>query len=73
MPRPESAAIPVAPRRTLLEWIEPDGDTTSFTPPACSSQVQALHARILPDPHTAKNETSEPLQPPAGLRLAPLG
>ncbi|MCF8708682.1 hypothetical protein ACH37Y_17970 [Sphingomonas paucimobilis] len=74
MPRSQSAAIPAAPRKTLLEWIEhDDGNTTGFPQPPCSAQAQALHARILFDPANHKAEAPEPLQPPAGLRLAPLG
>ena len=74
MPRSQSAAIPAAPRKTLLEWIEhDDGNTTGFPQPPCSAQAQALHARTLFDPATPKAEAPEPLQPPAGLRLAPLG
>ncbi|MGI8365982.1 hypothetical protein [Sphingomonas paucimobilis] len=74
MPRSQSAAIPSAPRKTLLEWIEhDDGNTTGFPQPPCSAQAQALHARILFDPANHKAEAPEPLQPPAGLRLAPLG
>jgi hypothetical protein len=42
-------------------------------PASCSAQAQALHARILFDPANHKAEAPEPLQPPAGLRLAPLG
>lgn len=68
------AAIPPSPRKTLLEWIEnDDGDTTSFTPPRCSEQAQALHAQIVQMPDDARNHAGGPLQPPPGLRLAPLG
>lgn len=74
MPRRQSAAIPATPRKTLLEWIEfDDGDTTRFSQPACSSQAQALHAQIVPDPKDGTGEPSEPIAPPPGLRLAPLG
>ena len=74
MPRSQSAAITAAPRKTLLEWIEhDDGNTTGFPQPPCSAQAQALHARILFDPANHQAEAPEPLQPPAGLRLAPLG
>jgi hypothetical protein len=59
---------------TLLQWIEfDDGDTTSFTHPACTSQAQALHARIALEPHDGKSEACQPLQLPTGLRLPPLG
>jgi len=69
MPSGTKAAIPAAPRKTLLEWIdEDDGDTTGGPPP-CGAKDQALHARIL----TTEGTESEPLQPPPGLRLAPLG
>jgi hypothetical protein len=74
MRRRQTAAIPAAARMTLLQWIEfDDGDTTSYAPPACSSQVQALHARIVLDPGDDKTGAPEPLQPPPGLRLPPLG
>jgi hypothetical protein len=68
MPRRQIAAIPAAPRKTLLEWID-DGDTTG-TQPACSPKDQALHACI---PFDDRGGPAEPLQPPPGLRLAPLG
>jgi hypothetical protein len=74
MPGPTRAPIPAALRKTLLEWIESDdGDTTSFTPPACSPQAQLLHAWFALDPRDGTAEVREPLQPPAGLRLPPLG
>jgi hypothetical protein len=60
-----------APRKTLLEWIDlEDGDTPGSIQPACSAKIQALHAQILV---AAGNAPAEPIQPPAGLRLAPLG
>ncbi|PTD15880.1 hypothetical protein CV103_21340 [Sphingomonas fennica] len=68
------SAIAPTPRKTLLQWIEfDDGDPTGFTHPACSPQAQALHARIVLDPHEARGDPCEPLQPPSGLRLPPLG
>ncbi|MDF0490412.1 hypothetical protein PX554_19980 [Sphingomonas sp. H39-1-10] len=74
MARRNRAAIPPEPRKSLLEWIESDdGDSTGSTPPACSRQAQSLHARILADPAHDRGETPEPLAPPSGLRLAPLG
>jgi len=74
MARHHSAAIPPAPRKTLSQWIEfDDGDTTDITRPACSIQAQALHARIFHDPNEGNSEAPEPLQPPPGLRLPPLG
>lgn len=74
MLRDKGAAIPATPRMTLLEWIElDDGDTTGFTHPACSSQAQALHARIVLAPNDGKSEAHELLQPPSRLRLPPLG
>lgn len=71
---PRAAAVPPAPRKTLLEWIDHDnGDTTGTTQPTCSAEVQALHARILVAAgHEARGQ-SEPLEPPPGLHLAPLG
>jgi hypothetical protein len=73
-PRPAGAAIPAAPQNTLLEWIElDDGNTTDPPQPPCSKQAQAIHARIMLDPHSHQNETAEPLQAPTGLRLPPLG
>lgn len=69
-----AAAIPPAPRKTLLEWIDiDDGDTTGTTQPACSTEVRALHANLLVAlSHEARGQP-EPLEPPPGLRLAPLG
>ena len=74
MPPAPRAAIPAAARKTLLEWIDlDDGDTASTTQPACSADVQALHARILLSAADDSHGQPEPLQPPPGLRLAPLG
>ena len=74
MPRRKSTAIPSSPRKTLLQWIESDdGDTTDFTPPACDARIQALHARLLLDPEGSSGEAPEPLEPPPGLGLPPLG
>ena len=74
MPLGASAAIAPTIRKTLLQWIETDdGDTPSFTRPACTPQAQALHARIGIDPRDGKGDACEPLQPPAGLLLPPLG
>lgn len=68
------AAIPPAPRKTLLEWIDiDDGHTTGTTQPACSAKVQALHAQILLPAGGRGQGYAEPLEPPSGLRLAPLG
>ena len=65
-----TAAIPAATRKTLLEWIEQDdGDTTSSSIPQCSQQATTLHAQIL----VAQEGRGEPIQPPVGLHLAPLG
>jgi hypothetical protein len=73
-PRRRGATIPPVLRKTLLDWIETDdGDTAGFTPPACSPRARALHARIVVDPQGGAGESREPLQPPAGLRLPPLG
>ncbi|WP_054439669.1 hypothetical protein [Novosphingobium sp. ST904] len=71
---PHSAAIPPAPRNTLLEWIDnDDGNAPALSYPATSAQVAALHARIVVAPDDGRNELREPIQPPPGLRLAPLG
>lgn len=73
MAKADRAPVPAAPRKTLLEWIDhDDGDTTGTTQPACSAAVQSLHAAICA-PVEHDREHAEPLQPPAGLRLAPLG
>lgn len=73
MARGNAAAIPPAPRKTLLEWIElDDGDTTSPTEPVRSAQARAFHRGIFLDATSGKGETHEPL-PPSGLLLAPLG
>ncbi len=66
-------AIAPATRKTLLEWIEiDDGHTTGTTHPVCSAAVQTLHAQILL-PAGGGRGFVEPLEPPPGLRLAPLG
>ena len=73
MPQRKRAAIPAAPHRSLIEWIENDGNSADISQPACSSQAKALHARILSDPYDGNRETPEPLACPAGLPLPPLG
>lgn len=73
MPHRKRAAIPAASRKSLIEWIENDGNSTDISQPACSNHAQALHARILSDPGDGNRETPEPLQAPPGLRLPPLG
>lgn len=75
MPRRPPAAIPAAPRKTLLEWIAcDDGDTTGLARPACSAQVETLHAAIVAGVQGGPGgDAREPLHLPAGLRLAPLG
>ena len=74
MPRRIGAAIPAAPRKTLLDWIGlDDGNTTGFSPPPCSKQARAVHGQIMLDPQSHQTETAEPLQPPCDLRLPPLG
>ena len=73
MARARAAAIPPTPRKTLLEWIESDDGDTNLTHPVCSTQVQALHARILHDPRGHAGDAAVPLEPPPGLRLAPIG
>jgi hypothetical protein len=74
MPRHPRAAIPAAPRMTLLQWIEhDDGNTIASTQPACKTQVQDFHARIALAPQDGRRDAAEPLAPPPGLALAPLG
>ncbi|OHT21627.1 hypothetical protein [Edaphosphingomonas haloaromaticamans] len=74
MSRDKRAAIPAAPRNTLLQWIgSDDGDTTDFSPPACNTNIQALHARMLLDPEKTSEGRPEPLEPPPSLGLPPLG
>lgn len=68
----DHAAIPAAPRKTLLEWIDhDDGDTTGTSQPATSADIQTLHASVLAA--LDRSDRREPLQPPPGLHLAPLG
>ncbi len=75
MPRRPPAAIPAAPRKTLLEWIAgDDGDTTGLARPACSAQAETLYPAIVAGAQGgAGGGAREPLHAPAGLRLAPLG
>lgn len=73
MARRKRAPATIAPRKTLLEWIDlENGDTTNILAPSCSPQVQALHAKILVA-GDRQGQSAEPLQPPPGLWLAPLG
>lgn len=70
----QQAAVPAAPRKTLLEWIEhDDGDTPAYGMPICSTALQALHAGIAIAPAGQGGNAFEPLSPPPGLALAPLG
>jgi len=72
MTRRTDAVIPAAPRKTLLEWIDhDDGDTPSLTQPACSPAASAFHAQVALAADGSR--AAERLQPPPGLRLAPLG
>jgi hypothetical protein len=74
MARRKPAAATIAPRKTLLAWIDiDDGDKSENLPPACSVQVQALHAHIFIAVDGRQGPPAEPLQPPPGLGLAPLG
>lgn len=69
MPR-DSEAIPPVLRKTLLEWIESDdGNSPSTSQPVVSDRLAALHARVAATP----DDQREPITPPPGLRLAPLG
>ena len=74
MARASRAAIPASSRKTLLNWIDhDDGDTPGTTQPVCSPNVQALHAQVLLSPGSDRHGRGEPLQPPSGFHLAPLG
>ncbi|MBQ8101581.1 MAG: hypothetical protein IJ127_01520 [Afipia sp.] len=74
MARVQMAAIPAAPRCTLLHWIENDhGNTSELSRPACSKQAQALHAKIILDAGTREDGPADPIPPPTGLSLPPLG
>lgn len=74
MPASRRARIPPAPRKTILDWIETDdGNAPRTIQPDCSAEVQALHARVLAAAGESRRERSEPLQPPPGFNLAPLG
>lgn len=74
MPRSRSPAIPPAPRKTLLEWIESDdGHTADIAPPACSKQAKAIHAQVLRGLQGGQGGGFEALNAPAGLPLPPLG
>ena len=73
MPHPKRAAIPAAPRKSLIEWIENDGNSADISQPACSSQAKTLHTRIVADPYDGTLETPEPLGCPSGFPLPPLG
>ena len=62
MPPAQSAAIPAAPRKTLLEWIEhDDGNTTGFPQPPCSAQAQALSAGVIGQSARVKMESGRVL------------
>jgi hypothetical protein len=74
MARRKRAAATIAPRKSLLEWIYlDDGDNSKILAPTCSGDVQTLHARIVAAADDRKEQRGEPLQPPPGLGLAPLG
>jgi hypothetical protein len=67
---PQRAAIPPVLRKTLLEWIESDdGNTPTLAQPAVSPKLAALHAHLF----VAPDDIREPIAPPPGLPLAPLG
>lgn len=72
MARARRARIPAAARKTLLQWIDlDDGPTTVSSKPVCSADVQDLHTRIVVAESQGRH--AERLEPPPGLRLAPLG
>jgi hypothetical protein len=74
VPQRKRAAATIAPRKTLLEWIDyEDGDTTEILAPSCSPQVQALHAKILVPGNDRQAQPADTIQPPPGLWLPPLG
>ncbi|PZU05768.1 MAG: hypothetical protein DI605_21060 [Sphingomonas sp.] len=74
MVRRQAAAIPAAPRCTLLHWIEDDhGDSSEPSRPACSKQAEALHAKIILGADTREDGPADPIPPPSGLCLPPLG
>lgn len=66
----DGAGIPAVLRKPLLEWIESD-DGNSPTPaqPVISARLAELHATVV----TPADDLREPITPPPGLRLAPLG
>jgi hypothetical protein len=66
-------AIPAAPRKTILEWIEHDGDTTPLAAPPDDKGSQAFHARIAHEPDRQQGRAAGPMPAPSGLRLPPLG
>ena len=71
---PRSAAVPPASRKTLLEWIDhDDGDTSGTAQPTCSREAQDLHAKVYAALGLEARGGFEPLQPPPGLHLAPIG
>ncbi|RSV44385.1 hypothetical protein CA234_02930 [Sphingomonas sp. ABOLE] len=60
------------PRKTLLEWIETDASDPAYDGrPSCSPKLTALHHAVVIQP--THGEAREPLTPPQGLALAPLG
>ena len=73
MPRRNRPAPPAAPRMTLSQWIEhDDGNTSRFAQPVCSTQVQALHARIILASPDLRGDAAGRLPAPLRLALAPL-
>lgn len=67
-------AVPTPSRKTLLEWIDTDeGDEISFAQISGSvhwTRQQRFHAEFAFAPDDG---AGEPLAPPPGLALAPLG
>jgi hypothetical protein len=64
------------PRKTLLEWItDDDGDQPDHAQLVSSPAIAALHVRIVRgQPGAGDNDgPREPLPPPPGFGLAPLG
>ena len=67
------SAIPATPRKTLLQWINDDGDTTTLAAPTRDKNARAFHARVALEPDERQGQPAEPLPAPSSLPLPPLG